>query len=186
MQDSELDMVSTLCQAANLTWSYHFARQQTWHGQRRPAAHGHQAPGSPAPGWGWRMQWSAHSTSCCSLGWTWSCLPVGYSTSCAPLGSAQAVPLITGRTPHRRQYCSSEEIPLITKCVCHKVPPLKRSARLAAETVFSQFTVSVRHSTAIDHKEAPSINKILLSDCACCQQRSCSRHSVFLRVCAAE
>ncbi len=99
--------------------SYHFARQQTWHDQRRPAAHGHQPPGSPAPGWAWRMQWSAHSTSCCSLGWTWSCLPAGCSTSCALLGPAQAPPLITRGIPHHKGYSSSQGVPLIARNTPH-------------------------------------------------------------------
>ncbi len=113
-------MLLPLCKAAKLSCSYHFARQQTWHGQRRPAAHGRQLPRSPAPGWGRRMQWSAHSTSCCSLGWTSSCLPAGCSTSCAPLGPAQPPPLITRGTPQHKECHRSGVLPITRGTTHHK------------------------------------------------------------------
>ncbi len=128
LQGSRFDMVSLLCKAANLICSHHFAGQQTWHGQRSPAAHGHQLQGSPAPEWGWQMQWSAHSTWYCSLGWTWSCQPVGYSTSCAPLGPAQPPPLITRGTPHHKEYHSSKGVHLIVSNGIHHKTHQSQSA----------------------------------------------------------
>ncbi len=113
---SLLCKVLPLCKAANLACSYHFARQQTWHGRKSPAAHGRQLPGSPAPGWAWLMPWSAHSTLYCSLGWIWSCLPAGCSTSCAPLGPAQLPPLITRGTPHHKGQTHHKMPPLVPKC----------------------------------------------------------------------
>ncbi len=74
----------------------------------------------------------------------------------------------------------------ITKPISHRVPPRGSSARLAAEIVFSQPTVSVpqgvSETATTDHQVPPPIIRNLRSDCACRQPRSCRRLSVVLQI----